>query len=65
MKCWTALGLSLLFVWASPCCADLEPGDKVEVKFAGTWLPATVLKREGVRTQVKLESGMERRKRSL
>jgi hypothetical protein len=38
----------------------LKLGDKVEVSFAGAWLPAKMLKIEGQRIQAKLASGMEK-----
>ncbi|MDB5321247.1 MAG: hypothetical protein JWN40_2878 [Phycisphaerales bacterium] len=40
--------------------APLKSGDDVQVSFAGTWLPAKVLKIEGQRVQAKLQSGMEK-----
>src|SRR3954468_20025394 len=38
----------------------LKTGDDVQVSFAGTWLPAKILKVEGQRVQAKLQSGMEK-----
>ena len=38
----------------------LQTGEQIKVSFAGTWLPAKVLKIEGTRVQAKLESGMEK-----
>jgi ribosomal 50S subunit-recycling heat shock protein len=40
--------------------SPLKAGDDVQVSFAGTWLPAKILKVEGQRVQAKLQSGMEK-----
>ena len=44
----------------NPTAAAPQPGDSVQVSFAGTWLEAKVLKVEGPRVQAKLASGMEK-----